>query len=167
MPPYACPGSLFFSRIPTPHTQILMPVQDPNTSHAKPCTVNPYAGAAFQQCQQFLMAVQTPNASQAKYLALYRFPTIKIIPYARAASQKLRHFLMWVQAPKASHANPYTWAGSPQFKQLLTPEQASESSHTNAYACKGSQSFTHTSLLLYRFPTIKTIPYTWAASQQF
>ncbi|MBW0529481.1 hypothetical protein O181_069196 [Austropuccinia psidii MF-1] len=113
------------------------------------------------------MPFQAPNSSQEKSLRLYRFPTIKIIPYNRAAFQKLRHFLMQVQAPNASHANPYTWAGSQQFKQLLTPGKASESSHTNPYACKGSQRFTHTSLCLYRFPTIQTTPCTWAASGQF
>ncbi|MBW0540120.1 hypothetical protein O181_079835 [Austropuccinia psidii MF-1] len=102
MPPYACPGSLVLSRIPTRHTRILMPDQDPNASHAKPYAIN---------------------------------------SYAREASQKLQHFLMWVQAPKASHANPYS--------------------------CTGSQHFTHTSLCLDRFLTIQTIPYAWAASQQF
>ncbi|MBW0492045.1 hypothetical protein O181_031760 [Austropuccinia psidii MF-1] len=99
MPPYACPGPLVLSRIPTRRTQILTPVQDPDTSHTKPCTVNPYAGEAFQ---------------------------------------KLRHFLMRVQDPNTSRANPYSWAGS--------------------------QSFMCTSLHLYRFPTIQTIPYAWEAS---
>ncbi|MBW0519885.1 hypothetical protein O181_059600 [Austropuccinia psidii MF-1] len=118
-----------------------MPIQDPNTSHAKPCTVNPYSGAAFQKFQQFLMPVQAPDASHTKSLHFYRFPTIQIIPYACAASQQLQHFLMWVQAPNASHANPY--------------------------ACTVFQIFTRTSLHLYRFPTIQTIPYAWEASQQF
>ncbi|MBW0538083.1 hypothetical protein O181_077798 [Austropuccinia psidii MF-1] len=49
--------------MPTLHTQILTPVLDPNTSNAKPCTVNPYARAASQQLQCFLMPVQAPNAS--------------------------------------------------------------------------------------------------------
>ncbi|MBW0586841.1 hypothetical protein O181_126556 [Austropuccinia psidii MF-1] len=42
-----------------------MPVQDPTTSHAKPCIVNPYAGEASRQCQQFLMLSQAPVASHA------------------------------------------------------------------------------------------------------
>ncbi|MBW0566044.1 hypothetical protein O181_105759 [Austropuccinia psidii MF-1] len=107
--------------------QILIPVQDPNASHAKPCTVNPYTGAALQ---------------------------------------KLQHFLMRVQAPNASHANPYACAGSQQFKKLLTPGKASDNTHANPYACIGSQHFTCTSLRLYRFPTVQTIPYAWAASRQ-
>ncbi|MBW0506742.1 hypothetical protein O181_046457 [Austropuccinia psidii MF-1] len=128
MSPYASPGSLVLSRIPTHHTQILMPVHDPDASHTKPCTVNPYARAAFPQCQQFLTPVQAPNAS---------------------------------------HENHYAWAGSQQFKQLLMPGQASNNSHTNPNTCTGSQSFTHTSLHLYMFPTIQTIPYAWAASRKF
>ncbi|MBW0487409.1 hypothetical protein O181_027124 [Austropuccinia psidii MF-1] len=107
MPLYACPGSLILSRIPTCRTQILMPVQDPNTLHAKPCT-----GEAFQQCQQFPTPVQAPNASHTKSLRLYRLPTIQIIAYARAALPQLQHFLMRVQAPNASHPNPHTCAGS-------------------------------------------------------
>ncbi|MBW0544832.1 hypothetical protein O181_084547 [Austropuccinia psidii MF-1] len=96
MPPCACPVSQHFtckylhlSRIPTLHMQIPTPVQDPNASHAKPCTVNPYTGAASQQCQQCLMLVQAPNASHANpyvvqvpdnsnsSLRLCRLPTIK------------------------------------------------------------------------------------------
>ncbi|MBW0487839.1 hypothetical protein O181_027554 [Austropuccinia psidii MF-1] len=92
--------------------QFLTPVQDPNALHAKPCAVNPYAGAAFQQFQQFLTPVQAPNASHAKSLCMYRLPTIPIIAYARAALQQLPHFLMRVQAPNASHPNPYASAGS-------------------------------------------------------
>ncbi|MBW0514777.1 hypothetical protein O181_054492 [Austropuccinia psidii MF-1] len=84
MPPYACPGSLVLSIIPTHHTQILTPVQDPDASHAKPFAVNPYAVAAFQQCQ-LLMPVQAPDASHAKSLCLYRFLTIQIIAYTGAA----------------------------------------------------------------------------------
>ncbi|MBW0498773.1 hypothetical protein O181_038488 [Austropuccinia psidii MF-1] len=84
MPPYMSPGfwlffshtSLCFSRIPTLHTQILMPVQDPNASHAKPCAVNPYAREASQQFQQFLRLFQAPNSSHAN-------------PYASAG---FRHF---------------------------------------------------------------------------
>ncbi|MBW0499181.1 hypothetical protein O181_038896 [Austropuccinia psidii MF-1] len=81
MPLYACPGSLVLSRIPTHHTQILMPVQDPQASHTKPCTVNPWAGAALHKCQPFLTPVQAPDTPHAKSLCLYRFPTIQIIPY--------------------------------------------------------------------------------------
>ncbi|MBW0525118.1 hypothetical protein O181_064833 [Austropuccinia psidii MF-1] len=97
-------ATIRLSRIPRCHMQILTPVQDPNASNAKHCAVNPYAGAAFQQCQQFLTPVQAPGASNTKSLHLYRFPTIQIIPYNGAASQKLRHFLMQVQAPNASNA---------------------------------------------------------------
>ncbi|MBW0519817.1 hypothetical protein O181_059532 [Austropuccinia psidii MF-1] len=105
-------ATVCLSRIPMHHREFLMPVQDPDALHAKPCAVNPYAGAAFQQSQKFLMLAQAPNASNAKSLCLYRLPTIHIIPYARAALQQLRHFLMWVQAPNASHPNPYACAGS-------------------------------------------------------
>ncbi|MBW0540949.1 hypothetical protein O181_080664 [Austropuccinia psidii MF-1] len=45
------------------HTQILMPVQDANTSHTKPCALNPYTRAASQKCKHFLTLVQAPNAS--------------------------------------------------------------------------------------------------------
>ncbi|MBW0557604.1 hypothetical protein O181_097319 [Austropuccinia psidii MF-1] len=83
-----------------------MLVQDPNTSHAKPCAVNPNAKEAFWQCQQVLMPFQAPDGSHAKSLRLYRFPTIQIIPYDEAASQQLRHFLMQLQPPNASHVNP-------------------------------------------------------------
>ncbi|MBW0569632.1 hypothetical protein O181_109347 [Austropuccinia psidii MF-1] len=152
------------SRIPTHHRQFLMPVQDADVLHVKPCTVTPYVREAFRQCQQLLMPVQAPNNSHAKYLRLYRLPTIQILAYARAASQKLQHFLMQVQAPNVSHANPYACAGSQQFKQLLTPGQASDNSHANSYACTGSQPCTRTSSRLYRFPTFQTIPEAWAAS---
>ncbi|MBW0522710.1 hypothetical protein O181_062425 [Austropuccinia psidii MF-1] len=67
------------------HTQILMPVQDPNASHAKLCAENLHSGEAFQKYQHFLTPVQAPNASQVKSLCLYRFPTIQIIAYAGAA----------------------------------------------------------------------------------
>ncbi|MBW0530559.1 hypothetical protein O181_070274 [Austropuccinia psidii MF-1] len=77
------------SRISTRHTQILTPVQDPNSSHEKLSTVNTYARAAFRQCQQFLTPVKDPDASHAKPLHLYRFPTIQIIPYTGEASQQL------------------------------------------------------------------------------
>ncbi|MBW0584338.1 hypothetical protein O181_124053 [Austropuccinia psidii MF-1] len=85
MPLYACPGSLVLSRIPMRQTQILMPVQDHNASHANNCAVNPYSGEAFRKCKQFLTPVQAPNVSQAKSLCLYRSPTIQIIAYAGAA----------------------------------------------------------------------------------
>ncbi|MBW0533256.1 hypothetical protein O181_072971 [Austropuccinia psidii MF-1] len=78
-------ATVCLSRIPTLHKQILMLVKDPNASHAKPFTVNPYAWAAFQQCQQYLMPVQAPEASHAKSLGLYRFPTLQITAYAGAA----------------------------------------------------------------------------------
>ncbi|MBW0554816.1 hypothetical protein O181_094531 [Austropuccinia psidii MF-1] len=86
MPPYVCPGSLVLPRIPTRHTQILMPVQDSNVSHTKPCAVNPYTREAFQK---FLTPFQAPETSHAKSLRLYMFPTIQIIAYARAASRQL------------------------------------------------------------------------------
>ncbi|MBW0478310.1 hypothetical protein O181_018025 [Austropuccinia psidii MF-1] len=104
-------STVHLSRILTHHTQILTPVQDHNASHAKTCAVNPYASAAFQQCQQLLTPVQAPDTSHRNSLCLYRFPTIQIIAYAGAALQQLRHFLMWVQVPNASHANPYACAG--------------------------------------------------------
>ncbi|MBW0538352.1 hypothetical protein O181_078067 [Austropuccinia psidii MF-1] len=125
-----------------------MPVQDPNVLHAKPCTVNPYARAAFLQCQQFLTPFQAPNASPTKSLRVYRLPIIQIIAYARAASQQLRHFLMQVQVANSSHPNPHACAGSQQFRKLLTPGQVSNNSHANTYVCTGSQHCTHTSLCL-------------------
>ncbi|MBW0552179.1 hypothetical protein O181_091894 [Austropuccinia psidii MF-1] len=104
-------ATICFSWIPTRHTQILKPVQDPNTSYTKPFTVNPYAGAAFQQFKQFIRPVQAPYPSHARSLRFYRFATVQIIPYSGEASQKIQHFLMRVQAPNASHANPYACAG--------------------------------------------------------
>ncbi|MBW0525004.1 hypothetical protein O181_064719 [Austropuccinia psidii MF-1] len=142
------------SRIPTRHRQFLTPVQDPDMLHAKPCTVNPYAVAAFRQCQQFLTPVQAPKTSHSKSLHMYRLPTIPIIAYAKAAWRQLQHFLMRVQAPNTSHPNPYACAGSRIFKKFLTPGQASENSHANPYACTGSQCCTYTSLCLYRFLTL-------------
>ncbi|MBW0484204.1 hypothetical protein O181_023919 [Austropuccinia psidii MF-1] len=159
--------TIHLSRIPTHHTQILTPVQDPDASHAKPCAVDPYSREAFQQCQQFLTPFQAPNLSHTKSLCLYRFPTIEIIAYRRAAPGQLRHFLMQVQAPSASHTNPYACSGSLQFEQFPTPGQASDNSHANPYTRTGSQSFTRTSLRLYRFPAIQSILYDWEASQQF
>ncbi|MBW0550545.1 hypothetical protein O181_090260 [Austropuccinia psidii MF-1] len=81
--------SLHFTRIPTLHTQILTPVQDPNTSHAKPCAVNPYAREASQQCQQFFRLFQAPNTSHAN-------------PYACAGSHQFRQFLILGQPPDNS-----------------------------------------------------------------
>ncbi|MBW0469943.1 hypothetical protein O181_009658 [Austropuccinia psidii MF-1] len=81
MPPYTCSGSILFfshksfrlSRMPMLHMQILMPVQDPNTSNSKPC-----AGTASRQCLQFLMLVQAPNASHTN-------------TYACTGSQQFKH----------------------------------------------------------------------------
>ncbi|MBW0512345.1 hypothetical protein O181_052060 [Austropuccinia psidii MF-1] len=87
MPPYACPGSLVLSRIPTRHRQVLTPVQDPNGLHAKPCTVNPYARAAFQKCQQFLMPVQAPNNSN-NFLRQGSLATAPTLPYVGAGTQR-------------------------------------------------------------------------------
>ncbi|MBW0490848.1 hypothetical protein O181_030563 [Austropuccinia psidii MF-1] len=152
------------SRIPTRHRQFLTPVQDANVLHAKPCAVDPYAGAAFQQCQQFLTPVQAPNASHTKSLGVYRLLTTQIISNTREVLQQLQHFLMRVQAPNASHPNPYACAGSQQFKKLLMPGHASQNSHATPYACTGSQCCTRPSLCLYRFPTFQTIPYAWEVS---
>ncbi|MBW0575188.1 hypothetical protein O181_114903 [Austropuccinia psidii MF-1] len=104
-----------------------MPVQDPDALHAKPCAVNPYSGAALQQCQKFLTPVQAPKASHAKSLRLYRLQTIQTIAYAREASRQRQHFLMHVQAPNASPKSlclcrfstikriPYAWVAFQQF----------------------------------------------------
>ncbi|MBW0522359.1 hypothetical protein O181_062074 [Austropuccinia psidii MF-1] len=89
IPPYTCAGSLVLSRIPMCHMQILTPVQDPDMLHAKPCAGNPYAGAAFPQCQPFLIPIQAPNASHTKSLHVYRLPKSQIIAYARAALRQL------------------------------------------------------------------------------
>ncbi|MBW0572302.1 hypothetical protein O181_112017 [Austropuccinia psidii MF-1] len=89
MPPYACPGSLVLSRIPTCHTQILIPVQDPNTSHTKPCAVNPYAGEAFQQCQQILIPVQVPDNSN-NCLHQGSLATAPSLPYVGAGAQHFK-----------------------------------------------------------------------------
>ncbi|MBW0589131.1 hypothetical protein O181_128846 [Austropuccinia psidii MF-1] len=121
--PYTRPGcflffahtSLHFSRIPTLQTQILTPVQDPNTSHAKPCTVNPYAREAFKKFQKLLRLAQAPNSSHAN-------------TYAGEGSQNLQCFLMLGQAPNDSNDSlcrgsvptiprlPYAGAGFWHFK---------------------------------------------------
>ncbi|MBW0471418.1 hypothetical protein O181_011133 [Austropuccinia psidii MF-1] len=87
---------LCLSRIPTLHTQILTPVQDPNTSHAKPCAVNPYTGSSSQQCQHpensdiSLCQCRLPTL-HIQILTLCRFPTIQAIPYAGAGFQQFTH----------------------------------------------------------------------------
>ncbi|MBW0502288.1 hypothetical protein O181_042003 [Austropuccinia psidii MF-1] len=68
------------------HMQIHIPVQDPDASHAKPCAVNPYAGAAFQQCQQFLTAVQAPSSCTGS-LHCGSLLTAPTLPYAGSRSQ--------------------------------------------------------------------------------
>ncbi|MBW0493240.1 hypothetical protein O181_032955 [Austropuccinia psidii MF-1] len=99
MPKYTCPCSLLLSRIPTLLMKILMPVRDPNTSHA-----NPYACPGSQRfthktlrCKSLhqgsLSTIPTipyacPGSQRftQKYLHLYRFPTIQTTPYAGEAS---------------------------------------------------------------------------------
>ncbi|MBW0522804.1 hypothetical protein O181_062519 [Austropuccinia psidii MF-1] len=66
MPPYACTGSLLFvthkslhfSRMPTLHMQILMPVQDPDSVDA-----NPYTCTGSQQFKSLLLPGQALNIS--------------------------------------------------------------------------------------------------------
>ncbi|MBW0521940.1 hypothetical protein O181_061655 [Austropuccinia psidii MF-1] len=95
--------------------QIPTPVQDPNSLHAKPCAVNPYTGAASQQCQQFLMLVPAPNASHANpyvvqvpdnsnnFLRLCRLPTIQAQILTLVQFPTLHtHILMLVQVPNNS-----------------------------------------------------------------
>ncbi|MBW0493489.1 hypothetical protein O181_033204 [Austropuccinia psidii MF-1] len=130
--------SLCLSRIPTLHTKILTTIQDPNASHIKPFTVNPYAREASRQCQQFLMLVQAPDPSHAN-------------PYACNGSQIFKLLML----------------GSQQLKQFLMLGKASNASDSNPYAFTGSQSFTGTSLCLYKFLTIQTIPYAGTATQKF
>ncbi|MBW0557654.1 hypothetical protein O181_097369 [Austropuccinia psidii MF-1] len=86
--------SLHFSRIPTLHKQILMPVQNPDSVHA-----NPYACTGSQKFKPLLLrgeAPKTPAIPSAgagsqrftcKSLCLYRFPTIQTIPCAGAGLQ--------------------------------------------------------------------------------
>ncbi|MBW0580214.1 hypothetical protein O181_119929 [Austropuccinia psidii MF-1] len=119
-----------------------MPVQDPDALYAKPCAVNPYAGAAFQQCQKFLTPFQAPKSSYAKSLCLYRLPKIQIIAYAREASRQRQHFLMQVQAPDASPK-------SLCLCRFSTIQRIS-------YARAAFQQFTRKSLHLYRFLTLHT-----------
>ncbi|MBW0560290.1 hypothetical protein O181_100005 [Austropuccinia psidii MF-1] len=67
MPPYMTPGCLLFlthtclhfSRIPTLHTQILTPVQDPNFVQA-----NPYACTGSQQFKPLLPPGKAPKDSK-------------------------------------------------------------------------------------------------------
>ncbi|MBW0487746.1 hypothetical protein O181_027461 [Austropuccinia psidii MF-1] len=138
-------ATIRLSRIPTHHTQILTPVQDPDASHAKPCAVNPYAREAFHQCQQFLTPVQPLKASHTKSLRLYRFPTIQIISYdghPRNSSDtslcRCRHpalhmqILTLVQVP--TNSNNYLRQGRPLkiHMQILMLVQVPNPSHTNS-----------------------------------
>ncbi|MBW0566544.1 hypothetical protein O181_106259 [Austropuccinia psidii MF-1] len=100
MPLYACPGSLLFvkhqsrslSRIPMLHMQILTLLQDPDTSHAKPCVVSPHAREASQQCQQFLTLFQAHNSSHAN-------------PSTRTGSQIFKQPLALGQPPNNSNTS--------------------------------------------------------------
>ncbi|MBW0495649.1 hypothetical protein O181_035364 [Austropuccinia psidii MF-1] len=82
-------------------------IQDPNTSHTKPCAVNPYAGAASRQCQQFLMLVQDPNASHAN-------------PYAFTSSQKFKQLPMPGKPPDNSDTSLCQCSLSTRHTQILT-----------------------------------------------
>ncbi|MBW0561885.1 hypothetical protein O181_101600 [Austropuccinia psidii MF-1] len=144
MPPYSwrvflllfAHKSLHLSRIPTLHTQILTPNQDPDASHVKPC-----AGAASQKCQQFLMLVQAPNTSHTN-------------PYACTGSQifKLHTGGSLLTIPTL----PYTGAGFQCFihKSLLLYRFLKI--QRIPYSSAGFHHFTHKYLLFYRFPMLHT-----------
>ncbi|MBW0555535.1 hypothetical protein O181_095250 [Austropuccinia psidii MF-1] len=86
MPPYAYPSSLLFfahkslrfCRIPTLHTQILIPVQDPDSVHT-----NPYACTGSRQFKSLLPPGKAPNNSN-NTLCRCSLPKIPTIPYASA-----------------------------------------------------------------------------------
>ncbi|MBW0519300.1 hypothetical protein O181_059015 [Austropuccinia psidii MF-1] len=133
--PHTCPGCLLFfahkslrlSRLPTLHTQILTPVQDPGCSQE-----NPYACPGSQQVKKRLMWGKAPNNSKNS-LGLSRLPAIQITPYYFTGSQQFQQLLTPVQAPDTSHANPYACTGSRQFKQFLMLVQASNASHNSLH----------------------------------
>ncbi|MBW0531493.1 hypothetical protein O181_071208 [Austropuccinia psidii MF-1] len=90
------------TRIPRHHTQILTPVQDPNASHAKPCTINPYAGAAFQKYQKI------PYACPGSQCFTCKIRTLVQVPHISKDSPP------WGSLPKA-WTIPYVGAGFQHF----------------------------------------------------
>ncbi|MBW0471638.1 hypothetical protein O181_011353 [Austropuccinia psidii MF-1] len=160
--------------------QILTPVQDPNASHAKPCTVNPCAGEASRKCQHFLMLFQALNASHANPYAFEGSQQLKNLPTTGQPPNNSNTSLCWcrlpmlhmlirtlVQVPNNSN-NSLCWCRLLKIHtQILMLVHLPNASHEHPYACTGSQCFTCTSLRLYRLPKIQPIPHAWAASQKF
>ncbi|MBW0515675.1 hypothetical protein O181_055390 [Austropuccinia psidii MF-1] len=139
--------------MPTLHTQIPMPIQDPDASNVKSCPVNPYAGAASPQFQKFLMLVQAPNTSHTNPYACTGYQIFKLLtPWEPPDSSKtsLRlcrlltlqmQILMLVQVPNSS--NKCLCQGRLPIiqTQILTLVQVPSNSNAHPYACTGSQQF--------------------------
>ncbi|MBW0593222.1 hypothetical protein O181_132937 [Austropuccinia psidii MF-1] len=158
MPPYAWRGSLLLfahkslhlSRIPTLHTQILTPNQDPDASHVKPCAVNPYAGAASHKCQKFLMLVQAPNTSHTNPYPctgsqIFKLDTAGKPPDNSNTSLHLcrlpmlhTQILTLVQVPEDSNNSLLQCRLPTLHTQILTLLQVPNASHTHPHACTGS-----------------------------
>ncbi|MBW0516342.1 hypothetical protein O181_056057 [Austropuccinia psidii MF-1] len=115
MPPYSCPGCLVLSRILMCHTQILMPAQDPDALHPKPCAVNPYTGSGLGLVQDPDVSHANPHACPesrcitpktlcCKSLHRGSFLTMPTTPYTIPGSQSFtRKILTRVQAPNNSN----------------------------------------------------------------
>ncbi|MBW0494252.1 hypothetical protein O181_033967 [Austropuccinia psidii MF-1] len=133
--------------------------QVPNASHANPYAC-PESRRFTTKTLRWGSFSTIPYAFPRSRRVTHKILMLVQVPYNsnnslfRGRLQKLLHFLMRVQAPNTSHANRYAWSGSQQL-------------NTNPYSSTGFQRFTRTSLCLYRFLTIQTIPYSWAASRQF
>ncbi|MBW0514315.1 hypothetical protein O181_054030 [Austropuccinia psidii MF-1] len=141
--PYACPGSRRVTCQSLRRGSLLTIPTIPYTCPGSQCFTN-----------KILTPVQAPNNSN-NCLHQGSLATAPTLPYAGAGTQCF--------TPKSLCLCRFPTIQ----KKFLMPGKASNNSHANPYACTGSQRFTTTSLCLYRFPKFQTIPYAWAASQQF
>ncbi|MBW0545756.1 hypothetical protein O181_085471 [Austropuccinia psidii MF-1] len=149
-------------------------VKDPNASQE-----NPYACPESRH-----LTHKTLRCKSLCWGSLLPMPTAN---YAFPGSQHFkRKILTLVQVPKNSNNSlcrgslltapklPYAGAGSQCFTRKSSPLCRFPKIQTIAYAREGFQQFTPKSLCLYRLPklhthmyrflTIQTIPYAWAAS---
>ncbi|MBW0465319.1 hypothetical protein O181_005034 [Austropuccinia psidii MF-1] len=129
MPPYSCPCSLLLSRSPTLRTKTLMPFQDPNALHAKPC-----AGEASQQFQQFLMLFRAPNSSHAN-------------PYTCKSSLQFKQLPM-LQKPPKNPETSFCWYRLPMLHIKILTLCRFPTIETIPYAVGGFQQFRCKSLCL-------------------
>ncbi|MBW0462273.1 hypothetical protein O181_001988 [Austropuccinia psidii MF-1] len=108
--------------------QILIPVQVPNTSHAKPCAVNAYAREAYQQFKQSPLLAQAPNASHAK-------------PYTCTNAQQFKQIPILGKPPDNSDTSLCQCRLLMLHTQILTLCRFSKV-QTIPHSCAGFQKFT-------------------------